>query len=875
MHAFTQRQKLLLLCVLVVSCSVQDETESRLDVHKMDIEFETGDAWFEKDFAEFEESDEGFPVVSGGEYPQNELFIKIASPSGSGSFATSSGVLNLSGIVFFRPNQTPKVSWIVQFVENGQIFAQGDATGAPFWTTEGIELRVGDNLFTVTADAGDETASDQILVTYNPSFPFPSAPVFRPPAIFTNEKIDVVGTIALSPLGQLVDNYVVLVEVDATGRVLNTVGQMLDDGIVERSGDEVLSDGVFSLKFSYVCSEPKALYFRVLARTRDDQGNIYVAKSALTRFDCVAHLTEEMCASHQRTLAQARQAYIDALSQNLGVPRAKAKALEVFQADKNVVEMAGKDEDGGLWVRFSDGVLGALNVADKDLRGGKDGEGGASGFGVIESFLSSNTEVQSKAVLALSPFYSDFKDDEASFVAEVASPAKCPSFTVFGQGGMKGFRDAGAGLKAMRMMNRAGVVAIATHSDVYFASLSESAKNAIGVRHKGAMEVLWTGEAVNCGGMSKEMKKCRSSTECPQGSECLITQAVIKTQGTTQYVEKTGVCYDATQVDLMTGRIVLGARTYGVTPAFIEYLGRMQRFPSSLVYLGGCKTLWNGSLASAFLAYGAKTVVGYTGRVTNRFAKDVGKGFFSKMLEEGKTAGVAYGVGVQDPANQGSFFRLLGSKKLSLSSASIINESFEAGDLSAWQTSGDARVIWRFGETKPSEGKFMALISTGLGFTDVSGEITQRFCIPQGAQSLSFRWKYYSAEFNEWCGSQFQDTFVAQIVPLDGVAKDIVRMAVDDLCFKDCNKICQCYKDNINGCPENMGSKFLGLSYSDVQYEHQANDTDGVWMTEWQEAHFDVSQWAGKDPVTLKFFCTDKGDSILDTVVLIDNIKIR
>jgi hypothetical protein len=859
--------------MLVLSCSVQDQAGSEVDAKTSDVVLETDDAWLEGDLALSDEDDDGSPIVSGGEYPQNELFIKILSPSGSISFATSSGVLNLSGIVFSKPEQAPRLSWVAKSSDDGQVIAQGDATGSPFWTTEEIQLRSGDNLITVTASAGDEIANDQILVTYNPSFPFPGAPVFRPPAIFTNEKIDVVATIAISPLGQLVDNYVVLVEADATGKIVGTVGQMLDDGMVERSGDEVLADGVFSLKFSYVCSQPNPVYFRVLARTKDDQGNIYVAKSALTRFDCIAHLAEEVCASHQRTLAQARQAYLDALSQNLGVPRAKAKALEVFQADTNVVEMAKKDEEGGLWVRFSDGVLGALNVADKDVRGG--GDGGESGLGVIQSFLSSNTDVQSKAVLALSPFYSDFKDDEASFVADTASPAKCPSFTVFGQSGAKGFQDAGAGLKAMRMMNMAGVVAIATHSEVYFASLSESVKSAMGVRHKGAMEVLWTGEAVNCGGMSSEMKTCKSSTECPQGAECLVTQAVIKSQGTTQYVDKSGVCYDATQVDLMTGRVVLGAQTYGVTPAFIEYLGRAQRFPSSLVYLGGCKTLWNGSLASAFLASGAKTIVGYTGKVTNRFAKDVGQAFFTKMLEEGMTAGSAYGVGVQDPANPGSYLRLLGSKKLSFSNATIINESFEAGDLSAWQTSGDARVIWRFGETKPSEGKFMALISTGLGFTDLSGEIDQRFCIPEGAQSLSFRWKYYSAEFNEWCGSPFQDTFAAQIVPQDGVARDIVRMAVDDLCFKDCNKVCQCYKDTIKGCPSNMGSKFLGLSYSDVQYEHEANDTDGVWMTGWQEAQFDVSQWAGKDPVTLKFFCTDKGDSILDTVVLIDDVKIR
>jgi hypothetical protein len=53
-------------------------------------------------------------------------------------------------------------------------------------------------------------------------------------------------------------------------------------------------------------------------------------------------------------------------------------------------------------------------------------------------------------------------------------------------------------------------------------------------------------------------------------------------------------------------------------------------------------------------------------------------------------------------------------------------------------------------------------------------------------------------------------------------------------------------------------------------------DQGGVWMTPWQKSCTDVSGLANKDKkVDLTFFATDKGDSIFDTVILLDQVTVK
>ena len=80
-----------------------------------------------------------------------------------------------------------------------------------------------------------------------------------------------------------------------------------------------------------------------------------------------------------------------------------------------------------------------------------------------------------------------------------------------------------------------------------------------------------------------------------------------------------------------------------------------------------------------------------------------------------------------------------------------------------------------FGITKPVSGKFMGIISTGLGFTVSNGLVEQKFCIPTDVNTLQFYWNYCSEEFKEFCGTQYQDPFTAAV---KGAAGNITMVDV-------------------------------------------------------------------------------------------------
>ncbi|MBM4397580.1 MAG: hypothetical protein FJ087_18070 [Deltaproteobacteria bacterium] len=581
---------------------------------------------------------------------------------------------------------------------------------------------------------------------------------------------------------------------------------------------------------------------------------------------------------------------------------ARQAAIDALKADSSVTEVAQVAEDGGIWAAFDDGVLGALNLAVEGTRGGA-GEGGGEaadggGTGAIESgLLAGKIPVLTKDTLLLSPFISEFgSDDEVQLIGGVASQLSCPAFF-----SVKGpYNNQAAGLSQFRKMSRHGIVAVATHGEAYFKGLSTDAKQRMGWSHMGSHEVLWTGEPVNCTAMTKKTVECQTSAQCPAGTECIITHASFSA-GTSQAF---GVCHDATQVDLMSGRVVMGDRTYGVAPAFVLKHGIEDRYPQSLIYLGACKSLWNMTLATAFFAAGAKTVAGYSGVVSNPYATktggefivnmmenkmDVGEAygigsqdpdhpgsnpyatktggeFIVNMMENKMDVGEAYGIGSQDPDHPGSFFRFFGARHLTISEPGILNQSWETGDLTAWAREGDGRVVTKLCTARPAGGKFMSIISTGLGFTTQTGSIEQTFCIPEGTNSFSFFWKFYSEEFNEWCCSQFQDTFKATFTDeKSGKEYKIVDLAVDDLCKSDCFGACSSF-----GC--SLGKHYVGLSASECDF-----DQGDAWKTDWQKASFDISKTglAGNVPVRLRFFATDKGDSVYDTAILVDAIKFE
>jgi len=212
-----------------------------------------------------------------------------------------------------------------------------------------------------------------------------------------------------------------------------------------------------------------------------------------------------------------------------------------------------------------------------------------------------------------------------------------------------------------------------------------------------------------------------------------------------------------------------------------------------------------------------------------------------------------------------SYMRMIGNSKANVKDSSLLNPSWDLGKTTGWKKLGDGRVISRLGVTVPVAGKFMGIISTGLGYTTQTGTLEQPFCVPKGAQEMCFYWKFYSEEFIEYCGSSYMDRFTAQVVGKKGKIT-MTDVWIDSLCPYNCGGKAPCTP----GSPKcKCGKSWKTLTQSDVSF-----DKGGVYMTPWQKECKDISPFEGSR-VNLRFFCTDKGDSIFDSAVLIDEVTIK
>ncbi len=813
------------------------------------------------------------PNLGNTGYPSAELMVKIISPSGGERTQFISGTLRLGGILF---GEVDTMSWKIS--PGGQ---SGAIQKGAYWISGQIPLQPGDNRVVVTAEHGATVVDDSLVVTYNPAFRFDTPPRARPDVVWLGTKQPVVFTIAASLYPQFAANTMTLLEVDADGNTIATVGGMVDSGQTSTTGDEIQGDGVFTHRAEVACAASGTRYYRVSVQV-DNGVSSYKALSEAVPVHCLEHLSGITCENHLGIVLQAEA------SAKAGAPL--DDVIASLQASPAVADAGRASGDGfSLWIQFKTGVLAAVLLAPPNTRGGGDNAPADPPFdpppgGLFQAQAVGNlVDIRSKKAIVLAPFAAEFgATEDGPAVAAAIGATECPSFSLSGGAALQG---AAASLERFRDLASHGIISISSHGEALFGTLDPKKKRALyGWDHAGAQEVIWSGEAIQCNQLLQASQACTVSNAdptggCPLGTTCQVTQG-------SGGGNASGVCLDRTQVDLRLGRVLLTNRGYAITPAFFEaYAGG--GYPNSVVNLGACRTMYNGTLVAAFFGSGAMAITGFSGYVDSAWAKarvletfegSVGKG----LLGEGyKTA--------QDPTHPGTWWRLFGASNLDLSNSEIVNPSFEDGDATGWTTDGDGRVVTRLGATLPANGKFMGLLSTGLGFTVQTGTLEQDFCIPPDKNEVEIQWKFYSEEFKEYCGSQFQDTFQAVLLGAAGQLT-VVDVKVDNLCgYTDWPACGSCVNPEScdyecmggSGCRFNgsicegsysckCGKYFSGLVPSDVSF-----DQNGVWTTLWQRSVKNVKPLAGAGKVTLRLFATDKGDSVFDTVILVDDVRFR
>jgi len=318
--------------------------------------------------------------------------------------------------------------------------------------------------------------------------------------------------------------------------------------------------------------------------------------------------------------------------------------------------------------------------------------------------------------------------------------------------------------------------------------------------------------------------------------------------------------------DINNKRIAIGGGGAVVLlPSFFHYY--MKALPNSLVVLSLCRGGYNGSMMSAFQSKGAGTVISYTDYVKTSYAQNTLQEIVDRMyedkpvLEAMQSAVGKYGAddGNDDDTNDGvndpAALVYIGATDLRFPQSNLTNAGFEDGIVEPWQRTGDARVITGLGIERPKEGKFMGIISTGLGFTTSAGSIDQRLCVSDTGGVLSFRWNMYSEEWLEFVGSQYQDAFsvsIAVVDPTTGVVGPFSTV----------------FQKTIDG----LAGQVIPADVKFDRVNPPSNDTVTVYRTTWRVDTLNLNAYSGKT-IVLKFNCTDVGDSIYDSAVLLDDIK--
>lgn len=552
------------------------------------------------------------------------------------------------------------------------------------------------------------------------------------------------------------------------------------------------------------------------------------------------------CISVSPTAGQRRQCFRPELTLPAGTLRLGVVCVDVAarvtraQCEAATSALAQATPDNATTVLSNLQGLGALEIADTGY-----GVAARSPLGpqlvvpkgnIPEGARGTPVRARRAAVLGGTPGVADLEAAERHLRAD-----RCPPIT-----GAAVAR--GATVDAFRELGGAGVIALAAHGGPTL--LPEP-----GGRTAGGSELLVVDQALDCSTFLDAPTSCSKDQPCPAGSTCVVLRGGSE-------------CVNPTQADVSTGRIALLPGALGISAAFVDRR-LADALPGSLVWLGACRSVASGGLALAFLGAGAASVVGFQGFVSDAFVGELAERLFSAIGDGSATVAEAL-CSSTDPRFGGSPV-LVGSPATSLDVTRLVGADFESG-LFGWDRSGDARSVTAFCGQSALEGKRMALLSTGIGFGAKAGELSQTFCIPEGAKTLRFRWRYYSAELEGFCGASggaLQDQFDVRL-ERGSETITVKRCDVDDMCLYD-----------VGGClPKPCAPPSTGCGCGDCYQPYapvEGCDLCGqpVQATGVVEETFNASALAGGPPVTLRIKLRDSGDGINDTVFLMDAIGLE
>lgn len=711
----------------------------------------------------------------------------------------------------------------------------GVADQLPYFELPPTPLDPGVNRFVLQARlTGGGTVEDSVLVVYTPEGAVAPATV-TPDFVEVGVQTALFFRLDISRL-PLVEPTVELWRASAEGAAEVYAAPMFDNGDLAGRGDELAGDLVYSVRLD-VTPDAAGTSSYVMMVSGKASGDSVQRTSTRVDVRAVAPLTAAECTAHQAVLGDLRAAF-DQRRLEVGFDEARAAVVADALAQGLAAEAGADACSDGLWVRFADGVLGVVPLA---------------------AWREAGAEIE-RAAYPLTTWSTDRALErrtatlvgENALLAAALAPDACPSLLV-----STAKVDGRTLPYDWRADLGAGVFYLRGEGDLAFGGLDPAVAAGYGLPSGTASPVILQEHDEFCRDLGGSDEECSFHPQNPSGSrrctsygkECVLQRE--REDGTIW-----GVCLDRRVRDLRLGRLVLAPTGYGLLPSFLrEYLAPVD---SGVALLDVPRADRDARLAAEFLKKGYDLVA----------ARAVRGGDDPFPALAGDLLGQEPWEAAAHPA-----LRLFGTLRVGVPPYRLSNGTFEEEGLAGWRLTGDARRVVEFAGQTPVEGKGMAVLSTGLGFSEQGGAIEQVFCPEPGTRTLRFYWRFYSEEFVEECGYQeYQDEVVASLF-VGGEETRVLDATVNHLCPPDQDVgVCGvCEDPNPFNCP-------CGGLYQDdlllVDGLHFDQPEGDVWGTSWREVSFQVP-FAGIRPVHLRLEVRDRGDSHLDSAVLIDRVELQ
>ena len=736
--------------------------------------------------------------------------IYIMSPTSEETYVTNENTVTLSGTA-----QDDKALKEVSYASDRG--ASGMATGLEQWSISGLALAEGDNVISVKAvDNFGNASTASITVTKNRYLIFFGLPVVSNTMLYSDAATESWITVSIAPNERLLAESVRVIEIDDDGTEVSEVCRLYDDGDLSTHGDEIKGDNIFSAKHTFVLSGEGTHRYRVSAKTSESEGDVEGFSSVFT----ITVIDQAAAEAKIQTLMDTQEGIENKVkelaSQELSTEEREASLREYLSTQVAVekVERTGTD----LKVTHKSGLVSYIELEDKGEAKGNDTSATRRGGNSIPLNMQTRG-VNSFGARRLAPqFAAPTKEESENFILnkkvliwaayeDQFSIDMAPTLLTIFENSPVDFKDK---------------ITYLTNEQCTIQSLENLAEYGIIIfdTHGG-------------------------------GGDRLLTRHKVVYNHDWQW----GLEDNHKELGLLTGEYSINTNTSGesyyiVTSKFFRTHIK-GTLPNSVVFNGSCESLKTEKLANAFISKGARTYIGFLESVLTSNCCSRANEFFGALVgSELKTTGEAYAVSTaefdeieKDGKVRHNQYLIRGSNDMHFY-LGLLNGDFEYGNMSAWTTTGDGRVITSLGSLRPTQGKFMGIVSTGLGYTENYGCISQSFYISDET-TLSMHWNFLSEEFMEYVGSQYQDYLKVSLI-VDGTEHALMRINVDAF----------------------AANYSLSHVSPDIVF-----DRGDVYMTGWKTSTYDISAYQGKT-VKLVIESGDVGDSIYDSATLLDDISV-